>query len=33
VNSQVEIEPGVKDVAKVKELIDRLRPVEAEEAV
>jgi phosphoribosylanthranilate isomerase len=30
VNSQVEIAPGVKDVAKVKELIDRLRPVEEE---
>lgn len=33
VNSQVETAPGVKDVAKVKELISRLRPVEAEEAV
>lgn len=33
INSQVETEPGVKDVAKVKELIDRLRPVEEEEAV
>ena len=33
VNSQVEIEPGVKDIAKVKELIDRLRPVEEEETV
>ena len=30
INSQVEIEPGVKDVAKVKELIDRLRPIEEE---
>ncbi|WP_420147330.1 phosphoribosylanthranilate isomerase [Spirosoma sp.] len=33
VNSQVEIAPGVKDVTKVKELIDRVRPVEAEETV
>lgn len=33
VNSQVEISPGVKDVAKVKELIARLRPIEEEEAV
>ena len=33
VNSQVETAPGVKDVAKVKELIARLRPVEEEEAV
>ncbi len=33
VNSQVETAPGVKDVAKVKALIARLRPVEAEEAV
>lgn len=33
VNSQVETAPGVKDVTKVKELIDRLRPVEEEEAV
>ena len=33
VNSQVEIAPGVKDIAKVKELIARLRPVEAEEIV
>ena len=33
VNSQVETAPGVKDVEKVKELIARLRPVEAEEAV
>ncbi|QDK83531.1 phosphoribosylanthranilate isomerase [Spirosoma sp. KCTC 42546] len=33
VNSQVELAPGVKDVAKVKELIDRVRPVEEEEAV
>ncbi len=33
VNSQVETAPGVKDVAMVKELIARLRPiVEAEEA-
>ncbi len=30
INSQVETEPGVKDVAKVKELIDRLRPIEEE---
>jgi phosphoribosylanthranilate isomerase len=28
VNSQVETAPGVKDVAKIKELISRLRPVE-----
>lgn len=28
VNSQVETAPGMKDVAKVKELIDRVRPVE-----
>ncbi|GAB4031450.1 phosphoribosylanthranilate isomerase [Spirosoma gilvum] len=33
VNSQVEIAPGIKDVAKVKELIDRVRPVEEEETV
>ncbi|GAB3981206.1 phosphoribosylanthranilate isomerase [Spirosoma terrae] len=33
VNSQVEVSPGVKDVAKVKELIDRVRPVEEEETV
>jgi phosphoribosylanthranilate isomerase len=33
VNSQVEISPGVKDVAKVKELITRLRPIEEEETV
>ena len=33
VNSQVETAPGVKDVAKVKELISRLRPVEEEETV
>lgn len=33
VNSQVETAPGVKDVAKVKELISRVRPVEEEEAV
>lgn len=33
VNSQVETAPGVKDVAKVKELITRLRPVEEEETV
>lgn len=33
VNSQVEIAPAVKDVAKVKELIDRVRPVEEEETV
>ncbi|GAB3892524.1 phosphoribosylanthranilate isomerase [Spirosoma agri] len=33
VNSHVEVEPGVKDVAKVKELIDRLRPIEEEETV
>lgn len=32
INSQVETAPGVKDVAQVKELIARLRPVEAEEA-
>ncbi len=31
VNSQVEVSPGVKDVAKVKELITRLRPIEEEE--
>lgn len=31
VNSQVETAPGVKDVAKVKELITRLRPIEEEE--
>lgn len=31
VNSQVETAPGVKDVDKVKELIDRLRPIEEEE--
>lgn len=30
INSLVETEPGVKDVAKVKELIDRLRPIEEE---
>ena len=30
VKSQVEIEPGLKDVAKVKELLDRLRPIEEE---
>lgn len=28
VNSQVETAPGMKDAAKVKELIDRVRPVE-----
>lgn len=33
VNSLVETSPGVKDVAKVKELIARLRPVEEEEEV
>ncbi|WP_338873962.1 phosphoribosylanthranilate isomerase [Spirosoma sp. SC4-14] len=33
VNSQVEVSPGIKDVAKVKELIDRVRPVEEEETV
>ena len=33
VNSQVETSPGVKDIAKVKELIDRLRPVEEQEEV
>ncbi|QHV95428.1 phosphoribosylanthranilate isomerase [Spirosoma endbachense] len=33
VNSQVEISPGIKDVAKVKELIARLRPIEEEETV
>lgn len=33
VNSQVETAPGVKDVVKVKELIDRVRPVEEEETV
>ncbi|GAB2599298.1 phosphoribosylanthranilate isomerase [Spirosoma areae] len=33
VNSQVETAPGVKDIAKVKELIARLRPVGEEEAV
>ena len=33
VNSQVETAPGLKDVAKVKELISRLRPVEEEETV
>ncbi len=33
VNSQVEVSPGIKDVAKVKELIARLRPIEEEEAV
>lgn len=31
VNSQVETAPGVKDVAKVAELITRLRPIEEEE--
>lgn len=31
VNSQVETAPGVKNVDKVKELIDRLRPIEEEE--
>jgi phosphoribosylanthranilate isomerase len=31
VNSQVEVSPGMKDVAKVKELITRLRPIEEEE--
>lgn len=30
VNSQVEVAPGVKDVAKVKELITLLRPIEEE---
>ena len=33
VNSQVETAPGLKDVLKVKELIDRVRPVEEEETV
>ena len=33
VNSLVEVSPGVKDVAKVKALIDRLRPIEEEEEV
>jgi phosphoribosylanthranilate isomerase len=32
VNSQVEISPGLKDVEKVRAIIERLRPVEAEEA-
>lgn len=31
VNSQVETAPGVKDLAKVRELITRLRPIEEEE--
>lgn len=30
VNSQVETAPGVKDVAKIKELITQLRPIEEE---
>jgi phosphoribosylanthranilate isomerase len=33
VNSQVETSPGVKDVAKVKEILSYLRPIEEEEAV
>lgn len=33
VNSQVETAPGVKDVAKVKEILSYLRPIEEEEAV
>ncbi len=33
VNSQVETAPGLKDVLKIKELIDRVRPVEEEETV
>ena len=33
VNSQVETTPGLKDVLKVKKLIDRVRPVEEEETV
>lgn len=33
VNSLVEVSPGVKDVAKVRELIARLKPVEEEEEV
>ena len=30
INSRVEISPGLKDVAKIKTIIDRLRPVEEE---